>query len=400
MLPFADALKTMLANVPRLQAARVPLAQAVGLVLAEDIASDSDLPPFNKAAMDGFAVLASDLVHLPATLHVVEEVPAGAVPTRPVRRGQCARIMTGAPVPKGADTVVRLEDTEPGISPDQVRILQAPPKGQNICLKAEDVRKGDLVLRAGELVSPLHVPTLAACGAAAVPAFRRPTVALLSTGNEVVPPDATPEEGQIRDANAPYLAARLRLLGIEPRLLGIAPDTPRALKRALARGMRHDALVVSGGVSAGDFDLVPAILRELGAELLFDSVAMQPGRPTVFARSGACAVFGLPGNPVSVLVGAELFVVPALKTMMGYPEVHPPRRKARLLETARHRPGRLAHLPGSLCEGPDGPAVRPLPYHGSAHIHALSKANCLLVLPGDAPVLEPPATVEVIELRM
>ncbi|HPD16348.1 MAG TPA: molybdopterin molybdotransferase MoeA [Planctomycetota bacterium] len=400
MLPFSDAMKTLLAHVPRLETTRAPLACAVGLVLAEDVASDVDMPPFDKSAMDGFAVLASDLASLPATLHVVEEVPAGAVPTRRVRPGDCVRIMTGAPVPKGADTVVRIEDTEPGISRDQVRVLKATEKGQNICLRAEDVRKGDLVLRAGEVVTPLHVPTLAACGAAAVPVVRRPTVAVLSTGNEVVPPEATPREGQIRDANAPYVAARLRLLGIEPRLLGIASDTPKALKSALARGMKRDALIVSGGVSAGDFDLVPAILREMGAELLFDSVAMQPGRPTVFARRGECAIFGLPGNPVSVVVGAELFVVPALKAMMGYAEVHPPRRRARLLETARHRPGRLAHIPGRLSEGADGPSVRPLPYHGSAHVHALSKANCLLVLPGDVPVLEPPATVEVVELRM
>ncbi len=398
MLPFNDALNTVLDNMSRLDATRVPLAEAVGLVLAEDVASDVDMPPFNKSAMDGFAAKAADFAKAPCVLRVVEEVPAGAVPKRTLKPGQCARVMTGAPVPKGADTVVRQEDTERGLGDDEVRILKEVPLGSNLCLKAEDVACGAVVLPAGRVLRTLDVPTLAACGCTKVPVFRRPTVALLSTGNEVVAPEKKPQAGQIRDANAPYVAARLRRLGIEARLLGVAPDAPKRLKVALAQGMQCDALVVSGGVSTGDFDLVPAILRDLGAELLFESVAMQPGRPTVFGRCCDAVVFGLPGNPVSVLVVAELLVVPALKRMMGYTQVHPPRRKARLSEAAKHRPGRLAHIPGVVSEEADGWSVRPLRYHGSAHINALTEANCLIPLAPDVAELAAGAAVEVVEL--
>lgn len=398
MLPFQDALQTVLATAKRLDPTRVELADAVGLVLAQDVVSDIDMPPFHKAAMDGFAVVAADLATTPCTLRVVEEVPAGAVPTRRVNPGECARIMTGAPVPEGADAVVRIEDTEAGIAPDEVVVRKAVEKDANICFRAEDVARGDVVLRAGTLIRPLEVPTLAACGCSRVPVFPRPSVAVLATGNEVVPPHRKPKLGQIRDANTPYLVARLRQLGICPDTLGIAPDRPERLKTRLSRGLKADVLIVTGGVSAGDYDLVPAILKGLGVEILFDSVAMQPGRPTLFGRRNESLVFGLPGNPVSVLVATELLVVPALKAIMGYPQVSPLRRAARLLETARHRPGRLAHVPGTLEETAEGWAVRPLPYHGSAHIHALTKANCLLALPADVAALEPPAAVEVVVL--
>ncbi len=400
MIPFDEALKSVLAAATRREATLHPLDDAVGLVLAEDVASDVDMPPFHKSAMDGFAVIAADLASLPCTLSIVEEIPAGAVPTKAIEPGQCARIMTGAPVPDGADTVVRVEDTEPGAGPGDVIIRTPVPKDANICFRAEDVARGDHVLPAGRLIGPLEVPTLAACGCARVPVYRRPTVAVLSTGNELVPADRVPKAGQIRDANAPYVAARLRRLGIGPRMLGIARDTPASLHRALKQGLASDVLIVSGGVSAGDFDLVPAVLGKLGVECLFDSVAMQPGRPTLVGRRGDCLVFGLPGNPVSVLVITELLVVPALKTMMGYADVHPPRRKARLLEPARHRPGRLAHVPGILSGTPEGWAVRPLPYHGSAHVHALSQANYLIALPPDAAELPASSLVDVVELRM
>jgi len=396
MVSFEDALRLMLESVRRLEPARVPLADAVGLALAEDVASDVDMPPFDKSAMDGFAVIAADLAALPATLPVAQEIPAGAVPTGPLLPGQCARIMTGAPLPQGADSVVRIEDTTPGPEPRRVTFAKPIAAGANVCRQAEDVARGDLVLRAGHVVRPLEVPTLAACGLAQVPVYRRPTVAVLSTGDEVVPVAQVPGPGQIRDANSAYVAARLRLLGIEAALLGIAPDEPAGLKAALAEGMKCDALAVSGGVSAGDFDLVPGILAELGTEVLFDSVAMQPGRPTVFGRCGRTAVFGLPGNPVSVVVGTELFLVPALRAMMGYRDPLPPRRRARLAEAATHRPGRIAHVPGALDERSG--LVRPLPYHGSAHVHALSRANCLIVLPADEERVEAGTPVEVVLL--
>jgi len=398
MIPFQQAVSTVSDNIQRLDSASVPLHDALGMVLAADAASDVDMPPFDKSAMDGFAVVAADLADAPRTLRVIEDIPAGMVPSKVVRPGQCARIMTGAPVPEGADTVVMVEDTEPRPADDEVTFLRTAAKGLNICWQAEDVKAGDVVLPAGHAIRAAEVAVLAACGMAHVQVYRKPTIAVLSTGDEVVPIDETPAPGQIRDANSHYVAARLARLGIEAVPLGIVPDEPQALKAALAKGMDYDVLAVSGGVSMGDYDLVPGLLRELGTEVFFEKVAMQPGKPTVFGHKGRTTVFGLPGNPVSVLVASELFLVPAVRTMMGFADVHPLRRQAAIVERAAHKPGRVAHRPGVLEETSEGWAVRPLSYHGSAHIHALSRANCLIVLPADVAVAEPPAAVEVIEL--
>ena len=398
MITIEEAFRRVMEKTPRNEPHTVGLHEALGAVLAEDVASDVDMPPFDKAAMDGFAVIADDLAATPATLEVVEDIPAGAVPTRPVARGQCARIMTGAPVPRGADTVVRVEDTRPGPGPREVTILKPTPKGMNICWKAEDVATGDVVLPRGHVVRPPEIATLAACGRTSVSIYRRPSVAVLSTGDEVVPIEERPEAGQIRDANSHYVAARLRLLGIEARRLPIARDEPRALAEALRMGLESDVLVVSGGVSMGDYDFVPGVLADLGVEIHFKQVAMQPGRPTVFGTRDRKFLFGLPGNPVSVLVATELYVVPALKRMMGYAQVEPRRLTATLTEAARHRTGRVAHVPGLLSEEEGRRVVKPLPYHGSAHIHALTKANCLVVLPADEAVVEASREVQVVEL--
>ncbi len=400
MISFDDALRTVLDRARRLDPERVALHEALGRVLAEDIASDVDMPPFDKSAMDGFAVVAADLAQVPATLPVVQDIPAGAMPSEPIRPGQCARIMTGAPVPGGADTVVRVEDTEPGPPPNHVTFLKPTDKGKNICWHAEDVSTGDVVLRAGHVIRAPETALLASCGRVHVSVHQQPRIAVLSTGNEVVPVDCVPEPGQIRDANSHYVVARLERLGIEAVSLGIARDEETDLRQAIREGLESDVLVLSGGVSMGDYDLVPGILKELGTEILFDSVAMQPGRPTVFGLCGATCIFGLPGNPVSVLVASELLLVPAMRAMMGHDEVSSPRRTVTLVERAKHRAGRIAHIPGLLAEGEDGPTARPLPYHGSAHIHALSESNCLIVLPSDVPVLEPGSTAEVIELRV
>jgi molybdopterin molybdotransferase len=308
--------------------------------------------------------------------------------------------MTGAPVPKGADPVVRVEDTEPGPGDNEVTFLDTVPKGKNICWQAEDVKTGEVVLRAGHAIRAPEAATLAACGRAEVPVYRKPTVAVLSTGDEVVPIDRVPTAGQIRDANSHYVAARLSRLGIDAVMLGIAPDNPAGLEAALSKGLAHDVLVASGGVSMGDYDLVPGLLRKLGTELYFEKVAMKPGRPTVFGRCGQASVFGLPGNPVSVLATCELFVVPALRKMMGFADVHPPRRTATLAAGVRNRPGRVAHRPALLEEAASGRTVRPLDYHGSAHVHALSRSNCLIVVPADVECIEAGSMVEVIELHV
>jgi molybdopterin molybdotransferase len=399
MIPFDDALRTVRDHTARLEPTSLHLPHALGMVLAEDIASDVNMPPFNKSAMDGFAVVAADLAEVPCSLPVAQNIPAGAVPTGPLRPGQCARIMTGAPVPEGADTVVRVELTEQGPGENEVTFRKAETKGRNICWKAEDVAAGDVVLRAGHCIRAPETALLAACGREQVAVFRKPSVAALSTGNEVVPINQVPKPGQIRDANSHYLAARFQRLGVPVKLLGIARDEESDLRQAIGEGLEHDVLILSGGVSMGDYDLVPGILKEAGAEILFDSVAMKPGRPTVYARCGDCAIFGLPGNPVSVLVASEILVLPAVRQMMGHAEAEAPRRRARLTATASHKPKRRSHVPGRLAETARGWTVQPLPYHGSAHIKALSEANALIVLPAGVARIEAGAETEVIEFH-
>ena len=400
MLEFDAAVAVIKANVPRLDPIAIPLAEVVGTVLAEDVVSDVDMPPFDKSAMDGFAVRAADLATVPCTLDVIEDIPAGTVPTRTVGAGQCARIMTGAPVPDGADTVVRVEDTDSTPGATRVTVQRAPQRGRNICPRAEDVRVGQVVLEAGHLVRAPETALLAGCGKTHVNVFRRPRVAVLSTGDEVVPIDRVPQPGQIRDANSHYVCARLeQALAIDAVNLGIAPDDPDGLRRCLAEGLTFDVLLVSGGVSMGDYDLVPGLLAELGVAFHFKQVAMQPGRPTVFGRRADTVLLGLPGNPVSVMVVTELFVLPALRTMMGHAQADPPLTDAQLEGSVRHKPNRRAHVPGALQRGPGGGTVRALPYHGSAHVHALSLANAFIVVPKGVAMLEGPARVQVIELR-
>ncbi len=399
MIPFDEALRTVLGHTARLDPTPAPLPHALGMVLAEDVAADVDMPPFNKSAMDGFAVVAADLAELPCSLPVVRNIPAGALPSGPLAPGQCARIMTGAPVPDGADTVVRVELTEQGPGEHEVTFRKAEKKGSNICWRAEDVAAGDVVLRAGHCIRAPETALLAACGRDQITVFRKPSVAILSTGDEVVPISQVPEPGQIRDANSHYLSARLHKLGVPVTLLGIARDEEGDLRQAIGEGLEHDVLVLSGGVSMGDYDLVPGVLKDAGAAILFDSVAMKPGRPTVYARCGECAIFGLPGNPVSVLVSCEVLVLPAIRKMMGHAETEAPRRRARLTEAASHKPKRRSHLPGRLAETAKGWTVQPLPYHGSAHIEALGRANALIVLPAGVPRIEAGADAEVIEFH-
>ena len=320
MLEIHEAQQIVLRTVSRMPIVEAPLSDALGLVLAEDVAADADTPPFDKSAMDGFAVRFADLAELPATLEVVETIPAGRMPQCEVGAGQASRIMTGAPIPGGADTVVMVEHTEAVDSDggvERVRIDRAPKQGANICRRGEDIRCGTPALLAGTCIRPAEVALLAALGAARPKVYRRPTVAVLATGDELVEADKPIDGARIRNSNSPALHARLSQLGVPVRVLGIACDVADELKQSILEGLKSDVLMISGGVSMGSFDLIPGVLVECGVELLFEKVAVKPGKPTVFGRHSSGYVFGLPGNPVSTLVIAELFAIPALKQMMG-----------------------------------------------------------------------------------
>jgi molybdopterin molybdotransferase len=321
-----------MAAMRRLPALRVPVWSAGGLVLAEDVIAAHDVPPFANSAMDGFAVRHADIADAPVSLQVTEDVAAGHVAGGGVEAGTAIRIMTGAPIPSGADTVVRVEDTES--DSDSVRILVAPPFGAAVRPAGGDVASGTTIFSAGTRLTPPHLGVLAAVGAATPVVHRRPRVAILSTGDEVQPPETTElQPGWIRDANRPLLTGLLAELGVEIHDYGIIPDDAGRLRSTLQRAAQEcDVVMTSGGVSMGDYDLVKAVLTELGGVELW-KVAMQPAKPFAFGAIDGTPLFGLPGNPVSVMVAFEQFARPALLHMMGSRALYRPR----LAGTMAHR---------------------------------------------------------------
>jgi len=385
MIEPQEALRIVLEKSPRLEAVEVPLPEADGAVLDESVASDADLPPFDKSAMDGYAVRSADLARLPVELIVVESLPAGTAPTRPIQGGTCAKIMTGAPVPEGADTVVRVEHTE-WLTGGRVRILRSDLPQRNICARGEDVRKGETVLDAGRLLGPAAIGLLASVGRERVRIVRRPTVAVLATGDELVSVSTVPGPGQIRDANSWSLLACCRRAGVGAESLGVARDTEADLRAKIAEGFRRDVLLVSGGVSVGEWDLVPKVLRDLGVTIHFATVRMKPGKPTLFATHGRGLVFGLPGNPVSTIVGFHLFVLPALRRMMGWVDPAPPTVTATLAIGAKVRGDRTSFVPAVLRREGETWVAKAVETRGSADLVGFSRADALLALePGVHP---------------
>jgi molybdenum cofactor synthesis domain-containing protein len=397
MVSVEEALGIVLGEADALPREEVALDEAVGRVLAEDVAADRDLPPFDRAAMDGFALRAADVVAAPAALEVVGEVRAGEWPHLAVGPGQAVRIMTGAPVPAGADAVQQVEKTQP-LDEFRVTVLAAVTEGANVARRGSEVLAGEVVLARGRLVDPAAVAVLASAGKARVRVARRPVVVVLVTGDEVVDVAAVPGPGQIRNSNGPAVAAQARLAGAEVRRLGVAPDRQEAIEAAVRAGLPADVLVVSGGVSAGDYDLVGPALLALGASFRFTRVAVKPGAPLVFGRLGETLVFGLPGNPVSAQVTFDLFVRPALLKMQGAVVVERPRLEAELLDGVANRSGRKSYLPARVRFEGGRLVARPLPSGGSGDLVAHAGANALVVVAGDRVRAAAGETVEAVPL--
>lgn len=331
MKPRLEAQQEVLASMTVLGSERVPLEDALGRVLAEPITAPYDVPPFSNSAMDGYAVRAADLMTIPRTLQVVGEVAAGGLPTQEVAPGTAIRIMTGAPLPGGADTVVEVEVTD--AAGDMVTIHEARPLGMHVRPAGGDVQAGTQVLPPGMRLTPAMLGVLASLGIVEPTVARRPTVAIISTGDELVPPGTTPANGQIRNSNATTLRASLAGLVegiIDFGIVGDDADELRAVFRDATR--RADVVITSGGVSMGEYDLVKAVLSELGG-ITFWKVAQQPGKPFAFGQIANKPLFGLPGNPVSAMVSFEQFVRPALLYMMGSTALFRPKIQARLMET-------------------------------------------------------------------
>jgi molybdopterin molybdotransferase len=395
-----EARAIVLEAVSPLEPERVPASEGLGRVLAEAVSSSRTLPPADCSAMDGYAVRAADLAGAsdaaPVLLPVVFEVAAGGQGSRPLRGGEAARIFTGAPIPAGADTVVMQEHVtaEGGAA----RFRAAPPRAEHVRPAGEDVRAGDLVLEPGALLGPSQLGMLAALGRTQVAVRRRPRVAILSGGDELVEPDEPIDGGRIVSSNSYALAAQCREAGAVPELLGIARDTAADLERLMRAGLHADVLVSSAGVSVGDHDYVRPVLEKLGCSLVFWGVKMKPGYPLVFARFAGergPLVFGLPGNPVSAMVTFELFVRPALRKLAGFPTLFRPTVAATLAETLTKGAGRTHFVRVALARSGSGFHATSTGNQSSGVLRSMVLAQGLLVFPAEATELRAGSTVRV-----
>jgi molybdopterin molybdotransferase len=374
MLQYKEALKTVLESAPQAGSEYIDFKDALGRTLYEDVVSDIDLPPFSKSAMDGYACRMDDLAH---ELDIIEVIPAGKSPAKHIKKGQCAKIMTGAAIPEGADTVIITEETEE-LGEGKVQFRGKGTK-QNIIHKAEDVRQNEVVLKKGTILEPQHIAVLATVGCVNPRVVKKVNIGILSTGDEIIEPEADPVGSQIRNSNAYQLIAQVEKLGSKARYYGIADDnkdrTYMLIKDAL---QNQDVVLLTGGVSMGDFDFIPGVMKDLGVEIQFQTVAIQPGKPTVYGIMGDKRIFGLPGNPVSSFNTFDLFVKPLILKMSG--ALHKTRfvRLPLGKDYKRKKSNRLSWLPVRVTENNE---VIPLEYHGSAHITSLVEADGFISIP-------------------
>jgi molybdopterin molybdotransferase len=385
-LGAAEAAGRILLDVRRQPALRLPLDDALDGVLAEDVVSPLDIPAWTNSAMDGYAARGEDVrgatESKPVRLRVIEQIPAGRFPTRRIGRGECARIFTGAALPEGADSVIRQEDTDLGSQ--TVAILKDRDVGINTRLFGEDIRKGSTVLKAGSELGPAQLGVLASLAVAHPLVYRRPRVAILGSGDEIVDVDQ-PEEilsgRKTASSNTHTLMALVRQTGGEPVNLGIAADTPESLREHLSRARDCDLLVTTAGISVGEHDYVRSVLEELGATQRFWKLRMRPGAPVGFGLLGEVPWIGLPGNPVSTMVTYELFVHPAIRKMMGHERVFRRAVPVRMTEPISLKPKLQHFLRGIVTPGPSGPEARLTGPQGSGILTSMVRANALLVIP-------------------
>ena len=374
MIKFEEALEIVEKSAFRLETERIDFAESLNRVLAEDVMSDMEMPPFNKSAVDGYACKKEDLLN---EMEVIEIIPAGKEPQKTVGINQCSKIMTGAPMPDGADAVLMVEDVE-DITGNRIRYLKDKVK-DNICYRGEDIKEGEIVIKKGTLIKPQHIAVMATAGYVNPVVYQQVRVAVISTGDELVEPGIKPAPSQIRNSNAYQLLSQVKNVGAISNYTGIALDTEESTREMLKKAFEdNDIILLSGGVSMGDYDYVPQILDALGVKLFFKSIAVQPGRPTVFGTRDKQFIFGLPGNPVSSFVQFELLVKPLIYKLNGFNykpmKVRLPMGKA----YSRKRSTRLSWLPVQI--GSNG-EVFPMDYHGSAHINSLTEADGMISIP-------------------
>ncbi len=412
-LNYKEALRGILNNTQRLDSERVCVEETVGYLSAEDVFSKIDMPPFDKSAMDGYAVTAQDTQDAPVRLRCVGLIQAGEDFKGKILHGECVKIMTGAALPKGVDSVVMIEDTVD--SDGFVNIKFPASKRQNICFKGEDVQKGKKVLEKNRVISASCVALLAAVGRRLVKVVKRPKVAVLNTGGEIAHPSrklsrgqiynsngpqlAAPgrklSRGQIYNSNGPQLAALLKSDGIKPLYLGIVKDRPKELMRAVRKGFKSDIFLISGGVSMGDYDLVPGTLKRMGTKEIFHKVNIKPGKPLFFGKKARTLIFGIPGNPVSNFLTYQIFIRPAVYKMSGYSSYFPRFEKGILRSSFRQKAGRTHFVLVNIEKKDSNWHVNPVSCHGSADVLALSKANGFMVVDKGINYIKPGSEVKV-----
>jgi molybdopterin molybdotransferase len=387
MLSFSEARRQVIEVVKTLSRGEPPVEEvelnsALGRVLSEQVVADRDYPPFNRSTRDGYAVRAADLSQPGVELRLIGEIRAGQDFSGTIQSGECVQIMTGAAPPPGADAVEMIEYTRTEHTGSEVRVHfdRTAKSGQNIVPRGSEARAGQTLLNPGARLGYVELSLAAQVGCVRPKVWARPRVGILSTGDEVINAAETPGPLQIRNGNSFSVAAQVESAGAEAVLLGNAPDSAEELLGYIKRGLEFDALVLSGGVSAGKYDLVEAVLAKLGAQILFDRVAIRPGQPAVFAQCAGKPVFGLPGNPVSTMVTFELFVLPALDILSGTEPRPLPLLRAKLGTQLKEKPALAHFLPARIDWSSGGPVVTPVRWQGSGDVVALASTNCFLVV--------------------
>ncbi len=393
MLPIERGLEIVMSvaksqeRPDRMPVESVPLRDSVRRILRDDVLSDADSPPFDKAIRDGFAVRVEDLDSIPVVLSVVGESRAGLAANVTVERGQCCEIMTGAPLPAGSNAVVMVENTE-RVSPNSVRILRGVRENEGLLRRGAEARQGELILRSGRRIGLADLGLLAGNGKSTVLVSAKPSVAVIATGDELVEVEETPKPDQIRNSNSYTICAQVEEAGARPTALGIARDDLDDLRRKICQGLEQDILIVSGGVSVGKYDLVEKVFAEFGVEVLFDKIAMKPGKPTVFGHRGQTYVFGLPGNPISTMVAFHMFVRPLILFLLKAENTAPKVLEAKLEAPAKCDPERAALVPALVRFDGGQYWIRPAPWKGSSDLVGLSRANALIMIPRRSGTLE------------
>jgi molybdenum cofactor synthesis domain-containing protein len=401
MISVAEAIQIVRQQTPALETEQVDLPNALGRVLAQEVVADSDLPPFDRSQMDGYAVQASDTTNAPVSLRIAGESAAGKGWHQRMNSGEAVRIMTGAPIPEGADSVQQVELTHELKDGTVVELLAPVELGKSIVKRGEEIKAGETILRPGVTINAAMMAVLAAFGYAQVEVARRPRVAVAATGSELVSVDEQPGQDQIRDSNNYSISAYAELAGAVVQRLPLTRDETSLLKRQIAAAAENfDVLVTSGGVSMGVYDVTKNALKELGAEIFFERVALRPGKPIVFARlPGGALVFGLPGNPVSVSVTFNLFARTALLAMQGANEPVLKQETVLLARSVKGTMDRESYLPAQLMTNDDGESIAfPLKWGGSSDFVSFALTTALAIIPAGVKAVEAGSLVKAIRL--